>query len=152
MGEPSPSPKSWRMPFFVLPVVVIAFLGVVVGISTQMLTDLQSTPSANCTRDDLAGTWQVTGGTLMLKSEGDRWVGTYTLLHDFRGTIKGKLTGTLESNLLQFTWQETAQWGGAQQGDGFFVFQQKCRQFYGSATHAPHQQNGEVSRWQGQKR
>jgi hypothetical protein len=144
----TPAPRSLQLPWFLLPLTAIAFLAMVVSVSTQMLTDLQSTPSSDCTPDNLRGLWQVRGGTLTLKLQGDRWMGTYTLLHEFRGQVRGMLQGTLQANQLQFTWKETAQRGTAQGGEGLFVFQQECRQFSGSTLSQPH---GDLGRWQGQK-
>jgi len=82
----------------------------------------------------LNGQWQSNWGSISFQEQASsaNIVGKYDYDNLDRGKVKGTLNGNLNGNTLDFNWQETSQRGQAAKGKGSFLFQNDCKDFYGS--------------------
>lgn len=82
----------------------------------------------------LNGQWQSNWGSISFQEQANsaNIVGKYDYDNLDRGKVQGTLTGNLSGNTLDFNWQETSQRGQAAKGKGSFLFQNDCKDFYGS--------------------
>lgn len=90
--------------------------------------------TAQSCQTKLNGQWQSNWGSISFeeKANSQSITGKYDYENLDRGKVKGKLTGNLEGNTLGFSWQETSERGQELKGKGSFLFQNQCKDFYGS--------------------
>jgi hypothetical protein len=111
-------------------VVIMAILALTHPDSPFLLTP-KATQSC---QTKLNGQWQSNWGSISFeeKANSQSITGKYDYENLDRGKVKGKLTGSLEGNTLGFSWQETSERGQELKGKGSFLFQNQCKDFYGS--------------------
>lgn len=92
-----------------------------------------STQNLNC-QAKINGIWQTNWGNLTFQEQPNSQmvVGKYEYDNLDRGKVTGTLTGNLQNDNLNFTWQENAPRGLQQTGKGTFLFQNTCKELFGT--------------------
>ncbi|MBD2176565.1 hypothetical protein H6F42_06510 [Pseudanabaena sp. FACHB-1998] len=130
-------------------VVVVAIFGL------QYLTAPESTPDSNLAcRAKLTGDWQTPFGKISLEEKsGDQVSAKYEYTNFERGRINGEFTGKLRNNVITFDWQENGDRPNnsqtKQQGKGILIFNEGCKEFYGSYGTGDSTNN--FGNWQGSR-
>jgi hypothetical protein len=152
------TPKTLNKPFAwqISPAWLLLALGVggvvfVTALGLQYLTTTESTPDSKLScKLKISGDWQTPFGTVTLREEdSDLISGKYEYVNLERGKIAGELTGKLSNNVVAFSWQETPNHQAKQEGKGFLVFGDGCKEFYGSYGTGDSTNN--FGNWQGSR-
>ncbi|MEI6428738.1 MAG: hypothetical protein WCO45_10195 [Pseudanabaena sp. ELA607] len=128
---------------------VLGFAGatmmVGVGIGYVFLTTPKAiTEGSKTCQSQIIGSWQTAVGVLQLQPAAngtDAIIGKYQYDNSVQGNVTGQITGTLDQNVMNFTWQETAKLDDSvknspsqtRQGKGILFFSPNCREMSGSS-------------------
>ncbi len=127
---------------------VLGFSGLVmvvgVGIGYVFLTTPKViTGTSQTCQSRISGTWQTGVGLLQLQpaSNGTDVVGKYQYSNSIQGNVTGQISGTMDQNVMNFTWQETTKpedgkpnsSSHTSQGKGILFFSQNCQEVSGTS-------------------
>ncbi|MFN7714991.1 MAG: hypothetical protein ACK5QS_05875 [Pseudanabaenaceae cyanobacterium] len=116
-----------------------------VGIGYVFITTPRVITGATQTcQSRVIGSWQTGVGLLQLQPAGngtDTMIGKYQYANSVQGNVTGQITGTMDQNVMSFTWQETAKSDDAKantpskttQGKGILFFSPNCQEMSGTS-------------------